>query len=159
MPDIPHWWMKGDWFDLCSCNIPCPCVFAQPPTDNHCEGVLAYRIREGAYGDVRLDSLCVLILVMFDGNLWAGATPTGAFFFDECADAAQREALQAVFRGAAGGFIGNFAKLIKVSSIEFVPINFHVGSDLATWRTEIPGKFKGSAEKLHSRWGPNGPRT
>lgn len=22
MTDIPTWWMKGDWFDLCSCKIP-----------------------------------------------------------------------------------------------------------------------------------------
>jgi hypothetical protein len=58
--------------------------------------------------------------------------PTGAFFFDERADAAQREALQAVYQGAAGGFIGNFAKLIKLGSIEFVPINFHVHPDSAT---------------------------
>src|SRR5206468_11172224 len=55
MTDIPQWWMKGDWFDVCSCNIPCPCEFAQPPTNNHCDGVMAYHIREGAYGDVRLD--------------------------------------------------------------------------------------------------------
>ena len=23
MVDIPTWWMKGDWFDVCSCNVPC----------------------------------------------------------------------------------------------------------------------------------------
>ncbi len=57
MTDIPQWWMKGDWFDVCSCNIACPCEFAQPPTNNHCDGVMAYHIREGAYGDVRLDNL------------------------------------------------------------------------------------------------------
>ena len=47
MTDIPSWWMKGDWFDACSCNVPCPCGFAQAPTNNHCEGVMAYHIREG----------------------------------------------------------------------------------------------------------------
>jgi hypothetical protein len=57
MADIPDWWMKGDWFDVCSCNLPCPCAFAQAPTNNHCEGVMAYHVREGAYGDVRLDGL------------------------------------------------------------------------------------------------------
>ena len=57
MTDIPHWWMRGDWFDVCSCDITCPCEFAQPPTNNRCEGVLAYKVRKGAYGDVRLDGL------------------------------------------------------------------------------------------------------
>ena len=60
MADIPQWWMRGDWFDVCSCNIACPCEFAQPPTNNHCEGVMAYHIREGAYGDVRLDDLSII---------------------------------------------------------------------------------------------------
>ncbi|HEX2238900.1 MAG TPA: DUF1326 domain-containing protein [Gammaproteobacteria bacterium] len=57
MAGIPDWWMKGDWFDVCSCNLPCPCAFAQAPTNNHCEGVMAYHVREGAYGDIRLDGL------------------------------------------------------------------------------------------------------
>jgi hypothetical protein len=31
MNETPRWWMKGDWFDVCSCNVPCPCSFAQAP--------------------------------------------------------------------------------------------------------------------------------
>ena len=34
MADIPNWWLKGDWFDVCSCKMACPCEFAQPPTNN-----------------------------------------------------------------------------------------------------------------------------
>jgi len=29
---IPNWRLKGDWFDLYSCNIGCPCVFGAKPT-------------------------------------------------------------------------------------------------------------------------------
>ena len=75
MTDIPNWWMKGDWFDVCSCNVPCPCGFAQAPTNNRCEGVMAYHIREGAYGDVRLDGLNVIVVVTFEGNVWAKENP------------------------------------------------------------------------------------
>ncbi|HKO25626.1 MAG TPA: DUF1326 domain-containing protein [Chloroflexota bacterium] len=49
MANVPPWHAAGDWFDACSCNIPCPCEFAQPPTNNICDGVLAYHIREGHY--------------------------------------------------------------------------------------------------------------
>ena len=52
MADIPRWRLQGDWFDTCSCSIPCPCTFAQPPTSDPCEGVLAWHIRTGNYGDV-----------------------------------------------------------------------------------------------------------
>jgi hypothetical protein len=30
--EIPNWKATGDWFDVCKCNIPCPCEFAQTPT-------------------------------------------------------------------------------------------------------------------------------
>src|SRR5258708_31291610 len=92
MADIPQWWMRGDWFDVCSCNIACPCEFAQPPTNNKCEGVLAYHVREGAYGEVRLDQLNVLGVAQFTGNIWAGEAQVSlGLFIDERANDAQRQ--------------------------------------------------------------------
>ena len=35
---IPSWKVVGDWFDVCTCNIPCPCGFAQTPTYGDCHG-------------------------------------------------------------------------------------------------------------------------
>ena len=55
MVTVPQWHLVGDWFDVCKCNVPCPCTFAQAPTYGDCEGVLAWHIREGRYRDVRLD--------------------------------------------------------------------------------------------------------
>ena len=111
MADIPQWWMRGDWFDVCSCDIACPCELAQPPTNNKCEGVLAYNVREGAYGDVRLDGLNVLGVAHFTGNLWTGEAKLSiSLLIDERANAAQRQALQMIFSGQAGGFMGNFAR-------------------------------------------------
>src|SRR5262245_8260932 len=84
MADVPRWQVQGDRFDTCSCNIPCPCTFAQPPTNNHCEGILAWHIRHGQYGDVRLDGLSVMALGTFDGNIWEGKSKsTVAMFIDE----------------------------------------------------------------------------
>jgi hypothetical protein len=71
--DIPEWYANGDWFDVCKCTIPCPCYFAQPPSFGDCEGVLAWRIREGRFGDVPLDGLSVVAVRSFEGNAWAGA--------------------------------------------------------------------------------------
>src|SRR5262245_52117200 len=31
MADIPAWHAKGEWFDICRCNVPCPCSWTQPP--------------------------------------------------------------------------------------------------------------------------------
>jgi hypothetical protein len=37
MGDIPSWHIVGDWFDNCSCVVPCPCTFAQAPDNGFCE--------------------------------------------------------------------------------------------------------------------------
>ena len=59
---------------------------------------------EGHYGDVALDGLSVIAVAEFEGNIWAGETKaTMGLFFDEQADERQREALQMVFGGQAGG--------------------------------------------------------
>ena len=62
MNGVPKWSVQGDWFDTCSCSIPCPCTFAQPPTNDTCDGILAWHIRTGRYGDVALDGLNVMAL-------------------------------------------------------------------------------------------------
>ncbi len=149
MSGIPGWRVKGDWFDTCKCGIPCPCYFAQPPTEGDCEGVLAWHIKEGNYGDVALAGLNVIALGAFDGNIWAGAKATMGIFIDERADPRQREALQMIFGGRVGGWPGLFANLIaEVRGIEFVRIDFDVDADLAFWRAEIPGRVLASAEAL-----------
>ena len=84
---IPDWKVSGDWFDVCKCSIPCPCEFAQAPTYDDCEGVLAYHIKKGNYGQTLLDGLNVLGLSYFKGNIWTGNTKLDCvFYFDEQAD-------------------------------------------------------------------------
>ena len=149
MAAIPEWHAEGDWFDVCKCNIPCPCEFAQPPTFGDCEGVLVWHIRSGRYGSVSLDGLNVLAVGSFTGNVWKDAKVTVGMFLDERADNSQREALQTIFGGQAGGWPGQFAQKIgEVRGMEYAPIEFDVAGDLATWRAAIPGKVLAQAEAL-----------
>jgi hypothetical protein len=158
--DVPQWRVVEDWFDVCRCDIPCPCEFAQAPTDNWCQGVLAWHIREGYYGDVQLDGLSLIAVGEFEGNIWGGETKAVmGMFIDERADESQREALQMIFGGQAGGFPAEFAELIgEIRGIEFVPIELEVADDLAYWRAEIPGKVLASAEALTGPTTPEGGR-
>jgi hypothetical protein len=96
----------------------------------------------------------------FDGNLWAGeAQITLGLFIDVCADTRQRDALQMVFSGQAGGFMATFATFVsEVRGIEYVPITFDLADDLAYWRAEIPGQVKASAEALTGPTTPPGAR-
>jgi len=160
MPPIPNWHVVGDWFDVCKCSIPCPCTFAQPPTFGDCDGVLAYHIRHGHYGEVHLDGLNILGLGHFVGNIWAGeAKVVLGLFIDERADRPQREALRLIWGGEAGGFPAEFAKLIgEVRGIDYAPIEFEIASDLAYWRAEIPGRVVARAEALTGPMTPPGKR-
>jgi len=158
--DIPSWNLSGDWFDVCNCSIPCPCTFAQAPSYGDCDGVLAYRIKKGRYGEISLDGLNVLALSYFKGNIWAGDTKANiAVFFDERASEEQRDALNMIFAGKAGGFMGKFAKLIgDVRGLEYAPIKIEIADDLSYWSAEIPGKVIAKGEALTGPMTPPGKR-
>jgi hypothetical protein len=160
MADVQQWRVQGDWFDVCKCTIPCPCTFAQAPSEGDCEGILAWHIREGNYGDTRLDGLNIVGVGSFEGNIWAGETKvTIGMFMDDRADDAQREALQVIFGGQGGGWPGEFGAMIgEVRGIESAPIRFEIADDLAYWEVEVPGKVKGRAEALSGPTTPEGQR-
>jgi hypothetical protein len=160
MADIPQWHVAGDWFDVCNCTIPCPCTFAQAPSEGDCEGLLAWHIRDGNFGDTRLDDLNVVGLGTFKGNIWAGeAKPVMAMFLDDRADDSQREALGVIFGGGGGGWPGEFASMVaEVRGVESAPITFEIADDLAYWAVEVPGKAKGRAEALSGPTTPEGKR-
>ena len=97
MPDV-DWAIKGPHFMNCNCDFGCPCQFAALPTDGTCEAVVAWRIDEGHYGDVKLDGLIGVNTYAWPGAIHEG---NGAMqsIIDERADDEQRDALAAVLRG------------------------------------------------------------
>ena len=63
------------------------------------------------------------------------------FFIDERADEGQRDALQAIFSGDAGGWPAGFAELIdEVRGIEYAPIEFEIADDLAAGGSRSPAR-------------------
>jgi hypothetical protein len=160
MAEVPRWRLAGDWFDVCRCRVPCGCTFAQAPDEGQCDGILAWHVREGNYGDVALDGLNVVGVGSFEGNIWTGeANPAMGFFIDERADDRQRAALEAIWSGQAGGWPAGFAQLIAdVRGFEAAPITFEIADDLGSWRVEVPGKARGSAEALTGPTAPEGAR-
>src|ERR1700693_1236765 len=104
MSDIPSWHIVGEWFDNCSCAVPCPCTFAQTPDNGFCESVLFWHIRQGHYGEMSLDNLSFVRVGRWEGDLWAGkAKGAAGLYVDERADERQAEALPLIFGGRVGG--------------------------------------------------------
>ena len=82
-----------------------------------------------------------------------------AIFFDENANEQQKEALNMIFSGKAGGFMAEIANLIgEVRGIEYAPIKFEIADDLSYWSAEIPGKVVAKAEALTGPTTPHGKR-
>jgi hypothetical protein len=161
MAEVPSWRVTGDWFDVCRCRVPCGCTFAQAPDEDQCDGILAWHINDGNYGDVKLDDLSIVGVGSFVGNIWTGEAKDSAmgFFIDERADEGQREALQTIWGGEAGGWPAGFAQLIEeVRGIEYAPIKFEIADDLAHWSVEVPDRAKGSATALTGPTAPEGAR-
>jgi hypothetical protein len=130
--------------------VPCPCTFAQPPTEGDCDGVLVWHINEGYFGEVQLDGLNFAAVARFTGNIWDEDTKADmGFFIDARADERQQEAMQAIFSGQAGGWPETFAgKLGELLGMEPAEFEFEIADDLGHWRAEIPGKVKAAADVL-----------
>jgi hypothetical protein len=146
-----QWRIVGDFLDFCKCRVPCPCTFGQPPTEGDCDGIIAYRIRQGNYGDVDLSGLNLVGVAHFEGNIWDKGTRIDlGMIVDERADERQREALQTIFGGQAGGWPQMFAEGVveNMLGLEFAPIELEIADDLSSWRLSVPGKAEGSTELL-----------
>jgi hypothetical protein len=105
------YWIEGDYFDACSCTVSCPCIFLNPATEDFCDNFFAWHIARGELDGVALEDLNVAMAVhspkqMQDGN-WKVV-----LYLDERADAEQRDALQAIFGGQAGGLFASLAPLV-----------------------------------------------
>jgi hypothetical protein len=150
----PKWHLSGDYFENCNCNVVCPCLVSpaapltSPPSEGVCNVVLAFHIDKGAYGKVSLDGLNVAMVGHAPGPMGAGNW-TLAAYIDERADEQQTAALGAIFGGAEGGPMANFAPLVgKHLGVKKVPIKYAITGK--TRAAEIPGIMHMTVEPLGS---------
>src|SRR5579875_2990895 len=44
------WQAEGQLLESCTCNVPCPCNFGQPPSHGSCNALFVYRLAHAHYG-------------------------------------------------------------------------------------------------------------
>ena len=93
-----EWRVKGMELVNCNCDYGCPCQFNALPTHGDCRAAVAYDIKEGHFGAVRLDGLRVVLLASWPGAIHQG-NGTMQLVIDERADQNQREALAKILTG------------------------------------------------------------
>jgi hypothetical protein len=72
------------------------------PTEGHCDVPMVFELRQGSYGAVDLAGTRAALLVHTPGPMGAGDWTMGAYV-EERASADQRNALELIFTGQAGG--------------------------------------------------------
>ena len=138
-----NWQLSGEYFENCNCDVVCPCLFSPAPqmtaqpTQGACEVAFAFHVDRGGYGDTSIAGLNVALAIRSPGVMSEGNWSVAAYI-DQRADERQREALQAIFTGAAGGPIANLAPLIEnVLGVKSVPIIWN--QEGMRRSVEIPG--------------------
>ena len=121
------WFFEADYVQACNCEYGCPCEFQAPPSQGFCEGVGAWRINHGKFGDVSLDGLGLAFAAHWPKAIHLG-NGTGAMFLDEKASPAQRDALLRIALGQEGGmhFEIIVQTLSNVMEPQYVPFTFHI---------------------------------
>jgi len=121
------WNIEADYLQACNCDYGCPCEFSAPPTRGDCQGMGAWKINHGRYGDLSLDGLGFGFAAHWPKAIHEG-NGTVCLFFDERANPQQREALLNIASGKEGGLpfeiiVTTFSKILEP---QFVPFRFHL---------------------------------
>ena len=129
---MSDWKLEGTVLVACNCDYGCPCNYNAPPTTGDCEGGWIWHIERGTYGDVTLDGLTLVLFADWPGAIHEG-NGKAVIYVDESADEAQREALETLGRGEAGGPWGVFINTYELLGIHPAPIDI----DLAEERSRL----------------------
>ena len=99
----PGWSVEGEYFEGCTCNPGCPCLFGSEPSHNKtCKIAGVFRIQKGNYGQYNLDSQTVIGIT----DLTATPDKNWIVFYidDKKASAVQKNALLDIFQNHVFGF-------------------------------------------------------
>ena len=148
---MSHWNLSGTYFEACNCEAVCPCIVTSPPTQGECKALVAWHIDHGLFGDTRLDGLNIALAVHAPGTMVATKWRVAAYF-DDKANAAQADALHAIFGGQAGGHPAVLASFIgEMVGAKSVPMVYTANGRQSS--LSIPGLAQAQIEQLDGQGG------
>lgn len=120
----PAWLLKGTYFEACSCETVCPCIFQSAPSHGDCSVIYAWQIDAGTFGATDISGFNIALAAYAGGHMqkvkWRAA-----LYIDERANKEQRHALETIFTGKAGGFLETLTCFFeRFSGVKFVAIHY-----------------------------------
>jgi hypothetical protein len=134
------WRIIGEETGTCNCAWGCPCQFNALPTMGRCEAVMAVRIREGNYGDTKLDGVTFAAAYW-----WPGAVHEGngivRFAIDEGTTPEQRTAVLNITSGKEGCTLFEIFAAVVSTRLDpiFTPIELSSDRDRRIAQFRVPG--------------------
>ncbi|MEG3592239.1 MAG: DUF1326 domain-containing protein [Pseudomonadota bacterium] len=117
-----NWKLEGNYFESCNCDLVCPCIFLDPPTEGFCEAQVGWEINKGHLDDVNLDGVKIGVWLHAPGPLTEGGWDL-ALYVDDKASKEQFDAVCQLWSGEHGGHLAIISSLVgNVMSAEQVPI-------------------------------------
>src|SRR5258706_8324654 len=105
MPE--KWKITGTYFEACTCDVACPCIFLSAPTNGDCTALAGWHIENGNFTNVNIDGLNVALALYSPGHMLEVKWRV-ALYIDETASEEQKTVLTQIFTGQAGGHMSNF---------------------------------------------------
>lgn len=129
------WSLEADYLQACNCDYGCPCEFQARPTQGFCDGMGAWKISRGRFGELSLDGLALGFVAHWPGALHEG-NGTLAVFIEEKADAKQRDALMRIATGQEGGMPFEIIAqtITKLLDPQYVAFDFNLNGRNSTLR-------------------------
>jgi hypothetical protein len=131
------WKLEGQYFENCSCDVPCPCTVSLDlgADRDRCHAFLVFQVESGEVDGVDVSGLTVAAVgdspkVMSEGNWRLGV------LIDDKASDEQADKLAAVFGGQLGGPMEALGPLVgEQLGVERVPME--VSHENGTHRIEV----------------------
>jgi hypothetical protein len=99
---VTEWRIVGEEVGSCNCDWACPCQFESDPTRGDCKTLIGYEVREGHFGETRLNGVRFAEVMAFPGPVYEG-NGTKQLIIDEAATPEQRDAIEQLVSGDHGG--------------------------------------------------------
>jgi hypothetical protein len=143
------WSMAGEEAVSCNCAWGCPCQFNALPTTGRCEAFGGYQIREGYFGDTRLDGVRFARIFSWPGPIHEG-NGTRQLVIDEQATQEQRDALIALESGEQGGAYFEIFAAVCPNALEtiYAPISLEIDRERRQVTLHIPGVGESRTEPI-----------
>jgi hypothetical protein len=146
-----RWRIAGDEVVSCNCAWGCPCQFNALPTNGRCEGVAAFEIHEGHFGEVGLGGVRFARIYSWPASIPEG-NGTRLTIIDDRAAADQRSALVALDSAKHGGLYFEIFASVCPNLLEpiFAPLEIAINRGKRRAQVIIPDVLEARVEPINS---------